>query len=352
MGLKHLDLPLEMCGKDYREFLKTHLDIYHAEISSILPSEIVSQIKEHISNEILYSIDKYYIGFPYQAYRKINKVLKFLAEKPLKTYQKSQYSGFLRSVDSLRLFRIRHVDSGRKYYRHDIFHTPFHLRFNIGSCRYSISGYPCLYLSTNLALCDQETKNKDIGQKTIASRFAIVRNETENGRIKIKVVELAIKPSDFTPTVDYNSERTFEDDHKGKRVFDEIELDNDIIRYNYLFWYPLIAASSCIKTNHSAIFNPEYIIPQQLMQWIRANSKPRNLIGIRYFSCASIESSDMGFNYVFPVYSTPAQSKSGYCKVLRQAFELTSPVFLHEYSSIEECEEHLVRDNVLATINT
>ncbi len=42
------------------------------------------------------------------------------------------------------------------------------------------------------------------------------------------------------------------------------------------------------------------------MQWVRSEIDQsgygdyNQLIGIRYFSCASVRASDIGFNYVFP----------------------------------------------------
>lgn len=351
MGCKNLDLPIRWDGADFRETLRSHFDNYHNEIASALPTEIIRQIKDNVSDIILSSIDKYFIGSPHQAYEEIDKVLAILMDKPLKIYPKTQYEGFPSNTDSLKLFRIRHVDSDIKYRRKDLFHTPFNLRSGIGSCRYSISGYPSLYLSTNLHLCCQETKKNNQKQLTIASRFAIVRNEIDNGQIPIKVVELAIKPSDFILNHNKTHSIAYEQNRYNKRLLNEIELEDQVVRYNYLFWYPIIAASSFIKANKGALFNPEYIIPQLLMQWIRVNSKPSNLFGIRYFSCASTKCSEMGFNYVFPVYSTQSQSKSGYCKILRPVFHLTSPVFLHEYADIAECEAHLIMDEDLSTID-
>ena len=46
----------------------------------------------------------------------------------------------------------------QEYEIEDIFHIPYNLRAKISSNRYSISGYPSLYLSTSLELCKQELK--------------------------------------------------------------------------------------------------------------------------------------------------------------------------------------------------
>ena len=73
------------------------------------------------------------------------------------------------------------------------------------------------------------------------------------------------------------------------------------------------------------------------MQWVRhelasKNQKYDQLIGIRYFSCASNRTSDLGFNYVFP---TSGKQDRGlpFCSVLMKAFKLTNPVFIHEFEN-------------------
>ena len=70
------------------------------------------------------------------------------------------------------------------------------------------------------------------------------------------------------------------------------------------------------------------------------NDEYDQLIGIRYFSCASIKSLDMGFNYVFP---TSGQQKPAipYGPVLMKGFRLTKPQYIHKYDSIKTCEQEL-----------
>ncbi len=81
------------------------------------------------------------------------------------------------------------------------------------------------------------------------------------------------------------------------------------------------------------------------MQWvrneIRVDDEYDQLVGIRYFSCASVKASDMGFNYVFPTSGQPKSAELPYCSVLSKAFRLTNPVFIHEYSDIRSCEYFL-----------
>lgn len=129
-------------------------------------------------------------------------------------------------------------------------------------------------------------------------------------------------------------------------------MDSDI-RSAYLLWYPLIASCSYIRIDKSDPFAAEYIIPQLLMQWVRneigskKGGKRDQLVGIRYFSCASVRASEMGFNYVFPTSGKQKSAELPYCSVLLKAFRLTSPVYINEYDDLYTCERKLIQSNDL-----
>lgn len=164
------------------------------------------------------------------------------------------------------------------------------------------------------------------------SRFKIIRPQRE---LNIRVLELGIKPQDF-----YERDREYKDDSRSARDLNGINLRDDGIRSNYLRWYPLIAACSFIRANKNSPFSSEYIIPQLLMQWVRGQIRRNELMGIRYFSCASVRASDLGFDYVFPVNNT--KYEGGYCSILRDSFLLTNPVYLRDYDSTYQCERYLI----------
>ena len=109
--------------------------------------------------DIIEAVEYYHNGFPHKAFEKIKDIMEKLIEKPLNIYAKtSWYEDFLREEDLLKLYRMRSVDEVKEYEIEDIFHIPYNLRAKISSNRYSISGYPSLYLSTSLELCKQELK--------------------------------------------------------------------------------------------------------------------------------------------------------------------------------------------------
>lgn len=98
-------------------------------------------------------------------------------------------------------------------------------------------------------------------------------------------------------------------------------------------------------------FAAEYIIPQLLMQWVRNEIRSNKgdeydqLVGIRYFSCASVKASNMGFNYVFPTSGQQKSAELPYCSVLTRSFRLTNPVYIHEYDSLHTCEWSLIKSS-------
>ena len=344
-----LFLPIRWDGSDFLSTLNSLFDHYINRIE-VLSKGAYNQnhIKVNTTNikSLCGSLNKvmthYLNGFPSNAYISFNKVMNLLMDNPLKIYQKSSTELFEVSEDSrdkddgLKLFRTVSVEDNRPYQRTRLFHTPFNLRSKVSTSRYSIAGYPSLYLGTSLALCCEEIHRNPYQSFTLASMFKLERT-TEYTNTNIRVIELGVKPQDFV-NVEYNNEI------RERRIPHRL-LESEKIKSAYLLWYPLIASCSYIRTNKKDPFAPEYIIPQLLMQWvrneIRVDDEYDQLVGIRYFSCASVKASDMGFNYVFPTSGQPKSAELPYCSVLSKAFRLTNPVFIHEYSDIRSCEYFL-----------
>lgn len=244
--------------------------------------------------------------------------------------------------DPLKLYRIACVNDNIPYNRSRVFHPPYYMRSKISSCRYSIAGYPSLYLGTSLELCEEETKYNPHEQYALASRFQLERYFDERNRnIEIKVIELAIKPQDFF-------ECNYSFDNRRDDYPNMINMLKDpSVQKAYIVWYPLIASCSFIRVNKKDPFAAEYIIPQLLMQWVRKEMSNQNenydkLIGIRYFSCASVKASNMGYNYVFP--TSGIKNDRSFCPILSRAFKLTQPKYIHEYTNIQACEDDLLKD--------
>lgn len=350
-------LPIRWSGEDFYCCVEKLLNKYCEKLESECAASNKDQNHfifedlyiKRICNLIKKAVKHYLDGFPSKAYNSIKILMDLLQQRPLRVYKKSCYEILGMYNDSLNLFRVAKVDDNIPYAKTRIFHTPYNLRSKVSTSRYSIAGYPSLYLGTSLELCCEEIQYNPHKGFAIASKFKIERS-IEHNDTEINVIELALKPQDFWEENRYNENR---DNAYARRRFDEIDLSSTRVRYAYLLWYPLIAVCSFIRTNKSYPFAPEYIVPQLLMQWVRSemsrkdkgNNDYDKLIGIRYFSCASIKASNMGFNYVFPVSGKQISSRMPYCPILSRAFRLTQPQFIHEYNDIHLCEKALIRDN-------
>ena len=339
-------LPIRWDGRDFPSTLDKLFCDYRKQVCDALPYADIKQLRNDC-NLIIKAVKYYLNGFPSKAYNSIDTLMTRLIQSPLKIYHKTAselFSGELCSDDPLKLFRVAAVNDNIPYDRTRVFHTPYNLRSKVSTNRYSIAGYPSLYLGTSLELCCEEIHLNPHEGFALASRFQLDRYFEQNDR-PIDVIELSIKPQDFL------SSTTNRETPLTRRRIGNIFTYNNSVRSAYLSWYPLIAACSYIRVNKKDPFAAEYIVPQLLMQWVRSEMAPsqksrdseERLIGIRYFSCASIRASNMGVNYVFPVSSQQLPDQP-YCSVLAHAFKLTAPRYVHEYNDIAACEAALVND--------
>lgn len=339
-----IQIPQKWGGKDLIQHMSSLYNKFTHELDNLklVDSHELDFIK-NVCDGLTNALREYYNGKPAQSYIIFSEIMDSYTDKynSFVFYEKSDYFGRYNGEDPLRLYRVRKIKEVRAYDFKEIFHTPFSKRTTVSTCRYSIAGYPSMYLGTSIDLCIKET-GINRKSKALVAKFNIDRDILSN-HIDIKVLDLAIKPSDFDKSIQDN--------------FTGINLSSLSFQRSYLQLYPLISACSIIAYNKTDPFVPEYIIPQLLMQWVRGkndkgaiNDSNHNfeLCGIRYFSCRTIPASNKSFNYVFPVCHTNAEVRNitisedmDYCDVLSKAFKFTSPVILNNYYSNEECEEDL-----------
>ena len=106
-----------------------------------------------------------------------------------------------------------------------MFHTPYNLRSKVSTCRYSIAGYPSLYLGTSLDLCCEEIHLNPHQDFALASIFKLERT-VEYSNTNIQVIELGVKPQDFLNIERYNE--------RHERRIDNSLLENSSVRAAYL----------------------------------------------------------------------------------------------------------------------
>lgn len=353
---KSLYLPIRWNGSDFASTLGNLFNHYINQIellsnkssNNFNPINVNIKDIKRVCGLLLRTVNHYLNGFPSKAYSSLERVMDLLTNKPLKIYQKSVLEQFgvhedrYNKSDKLKLFRVVCVEDNKPYSRARAFHTPYNLRSKVSTCRYSMAGYPSLYLGTTLALCCEEIRMNPHQNFALASTFKIERT-LEYTNTNIRVIELGVKPQDFLNIEHANQSR--------ERHIPESFLNDRSVRSSYLLWYPLIASCSYIRINKNDPFAAEYIIPQLLMQWARneigsnKDDEYDQLVGIRYFSCASVKASDMGFNYVFPTSGQQKSAELPYCSVLSRSFQLTNPVYIHEYDDLQTCEWRLAKAN-------
>ena len=243
-----LHLPIRWDGGDFANTLNSLLKHYVDRIEKLMVAVPRNAICLGVDIERLKIIcgfiqqaaNQYLNGFPSKAFNFTKECMILLMKKPLKVYYKSisehfSYSRKGSREDRLNLFRATCVPDNKAYDRTRVFHTPYTMRSKVSTSRYSIAGYPSLYLGTSLELCCEEIHMNPHNGYTLASMFKLERR-LDRSRTRIEVIELGIKPQDFlsdSGVIEGN-----------KRSIAEGLLEKQWIREAYLLWYPLIASCS------------------------------------------------------------------------------------------------------------
>lgn len=144
------------------------------------------------------------------------------------------------------LYRMRSKTDIKE--KEEFYYLPVSMRHKCSSERFSIAGYPCLYLGYSKKDCMTEVSN-------IGSIIGLSLKENVN----INVLDLA-----------------FYYQQKERKDF-----------VNYLKAWPLIAACYMVQCNErakDASFKEEYIIPQMLTAYLKHKYNELNIDGICYYS--------------------------------------------------------------------
>jgi hypothetical protein len=310
--LKSIDKSEFIIPKDYRseyfpDFITEQLEKYVKYFEKNYPfifkwthstepqnwANMLESIKD-LSKSIRESINLYYNGDILKATQVFNKSLDFILYSDINPiYKIPQNTVFYRS----------RRDEKRSFDKGEMFHVKFEDRNKISTNRYSIPGFPALYLGESTYVCWEESDRYRLRDLWFSK---IVNNE------ELKVIKI----------------QRFED------LLDEIEkIDDDEEKLShlckYLIIYPLIIACTVKVKDQKNNFTPQYIIPQLLLQYI-ANFKEavERIDGIMYLSSQVDYSKINGvkcYNYVFPVKTS---LKKGFCEQLSKTFHISEPTSL------------------------
>ena len=184
-------------------------------------------------------------------------------------------------------YRSRMVDGKERVLKaKDMFHVPFELVRKIGNNRFSISGYPCLYLSNTIWACWEEMKEP--GMEDFCTSLLKPTRE-------IELLDLRL------PIADYNQEME-----------------------KVLCSLPLIIACSIEVEYPDDPFKPEYAIPQIVM--LALVNHPRFQV-CSFTSTKKIDNfdwpDDLLTNVAMPVRCV---SETGLCPKLSDCFLITDSI--------------------------
>ena len=154
----------------------------------------------------------------------------------------------------------------------ELFHISRSKRAVANAGRFSLAGFPSLYLSTMLPLAWQEC---GYPSKYYYSKYQYERN------YDLFWNECSLDPEKELKLLSLYSPSEIR--YWGASTkYNNFDLWVNVV-FRYLRVYPLILACSFVNQSGHVPFKQEYIIPQMLMQWVQRNYS--KVQGISYFTC-------------------------------------------------------------------
>ena len=291
--------------KDFRTLMKEQLGTFRKHLENLDAGERPAEWNgtkvraKQLCDAIERAIDNEYKGIRHSAYSAIKNQLGGYKTQNVEIIGLAYNENILPVAQGTVTYRMRKVEleEQRKLKAKDMFHVPLDKRGLVATQRYSVPGYPCLYLAHNVYGCWEEMGRPDFGT-VMVSKFV---SQTE-----FKVLDLRI-PS-----------KTKWDANMEKCVL----------------FFPLVLASMVQVKNNKDTYKPEYLIPQLLTEWVISHNRDKSgpddeILGIMYTSAQ--KNDDFNFpdysydNYAIPVLK-PLSSKK-YCNRLESIFHLTAPTY-------------------------
>lgn len=289
----------------YEKHLVEKIDITYASLFNSPEFNALGVIKD-FSDIINKTIEYYFQGRVSDASSYFFKALDLIL---LENQDKD--SKLFTTINQGRTFYRARKNEGNAFLREELFHIKFDLRHTVSTNRYSIPGFPALYLGGSTYVCWEE-----FNQHRFRDLFFVrVKNEVDLNVFSIQRLE------------DFIEENT--------ALTDELTQHKNLIRY--LITFPLTLACTVKVKEVNGSFKPEYIIPQLLSEYV---SRKSNIDGIKFLSTkvdySKIKKID-AYNYVFPVKKI---EKENYCPILSKSFELSEPTSIEleeiRYNPISE----------------
>lgn len=276
-------------GKDFNfqkrlsKALDTYIDCLKKYNNYTVPevTYICKKLKEIVSNSLrgLHATSAAQLKFLLQGKKGTNPKINLFDLKTIHTIEAGND-----------FYRIRKLPSVYNVEAKELFHIPISKRGIVKTQRYSIPGYPCLYLGKSIYGCWEELHRPHMYMCAV-SRFQNTK--------KLNLINLSIPEKECLNLPDTQK------------------------------LIPLIIACMIPVSKDSDTYKPEYIVPQLVFELLIKNRKIGNTIihGIEYTSThVNTEfdfSKDTFTNYAIPVVDIIGDNQ--YCKELCSAFQLTLP---------------------------
>jgi hypothetical protein len=334
IGVMRNRLPLERQGRPFVDTLKSEFNVYIALLEQTEMEDadlnesciryakpkptkrrFISLVKM-IQDTIIEIIQSYYDGYPGTAYKELLALLNhnrligrgYRGNKSYHYYKLDDTlsNSFSREMLKDETFYRMRISKNELHEKCELFHLPYTKRELVKSYRFSIQGFPCLYLGTSLDVCWKEIGRDKPDGKVYASRF-------ENDE-PLVFIDLTI------PNIDSDSE-----------MYDA---------YQFLVTYPFYLASLTKVEFPESPFKPEYIIPQLLLQYVKAEER---LDGIIYSSTKDNEhKNDRYHNIVIP---TKNYDNNEFCTDIVGKFSLSEIIHIDNITKMKMDEMEQMLNN-------
>lgn len=292
----------------YTRVLKKYLEKELVSTPSSLFSNLLNQIDNInvFSQAIIQSTQEFLEGNVRQSYNTFSSALDDNEIKhclALLTKELGRWANISRPA-----FRLR-TSSSPLLEREQMFHISFENRRLVKTQRYSVEGLPCLYLGTSLYICWQELGCPDLDKLYISS-FRATPEAKELGILNLAYTLDSLRSKNLM------------------FLFDDDNHHSESEQIAFFTLWPLVIACSYVKKVKDAAFNPEYIIPNLLMQKI-SSDRSMNISGLAYYSTKSEKTSSdaFGVNIVLPPKTTYQEMMSyNFCPTLTRSMLVTRPI--------------------------
>lgn len=286
-----------------------------------------------LKNGIILATKEYLNGHPARAYETFAQMMEFSVEGGsfnnigIKNLYDLTHMEWGASPDFPVLYRMRVSPKRREVLeRKNIFHVPFQDRHLVSSGRYSIPGFPCLYLSSSLLTCWEEL-GCPCFDNVFFSRFKIVDRP-------FKALYVAhLSPSEIVNVI--------------TNLLQQNKFDAALSEFaKHFSRWVLDLACAISKKDEDAPFHPEYIIPQLLFQWMTQNSDYDALCyrTVQIAAADDVNCWHILLNFVFPPKDISDISDQNISPALKKKFVLSEPISWELAASLQE-DSNIKQDN-------